>query len=465
MNDLLICRWLDNIPHLYNGQVSQPVGLNKQQKRKSLHQPPSPPISETSIKLTSIKSESIKAESPEEAMDPTPKKRKTGDPQRTPRRGDAGMSSRVSVVSLSTTSATSLPRSEGGIRSRSSSPRKQFMSLRLDDDGIECRQLSSENPPSVAADLVQDFCEIDMGIGILPKTLEAPIRDHLQQEGLNERLWRQAFGEEADHLPGNIPSWPQVTAVRDKAMSCFNEGHEEASWNAEVHHRLLERIFRGPNAEPGEVFDFCTCTTARPHRNYLPQSSALKMVDFCVYDNSNTDEQARRSLASRGCTLSVNHTDYAPLQLRPIILSIETKRPGENLDVAQLQIGVWQAAQWAFLRAAIEASLKTEDEATKQSLIRAAVAELGFIPGVIVQGHRWHFVFSTLEPKTVNREEDGLEVTVYRTILWTEQGFGSTQGMLKTYQIVAGVRRLAGWARDVYLPWHRKYVLAISDGG
>lgn len=187
------------------------------------------------------------------------------------------------------------------------------------------------------------------------------------------------------------------------------------------------------------------------------------MVDFSIYDNSNTDGEARRELASETITVSVNHTDYSPLQLRPIILSIETKRPGKDLDMAQLQIGVWQSSQWTFLRHCIKAKLEStiDDAGIREKLTVQALDELGFIPGVIVQGHRWLFVFSTVDTKTY--QDDGKEYTTYRTVLWTEQSFGSTQSHIKTYQIVAGLRKLAGWARDVYLPWHRKHVLAVSE--
>lgn len=171
------------------------------------------------------------------------------------------------------------------------------------------------------------------------------------------------------------------------------------------------------------------------------------MVDFCLYLNP-TDSLALQALGRRTPTLTVNHTDFAPLQLSPIILSIETKRPGKELDAAQLQMGVWHAAQWAFLRSVIGLTpqpLTAEEEVLRKEKAKAALAELGFIPGIIVQGHRWLFVFSTLEGD--------------KTVLWTERQFGTTQSILDTYAVVAGIRELARWARDVYVPWFQKSVL------
>lgn len=171
------------------------------------------------------------------------------------------------------------------------------------------------------------------------------------------------------------------------------------------------------------------------------------MVDFCLYFNP-TDSLALQALGRRTPTLTVNHTDFAPLQLSPIVLSIETKRPGKELDAAQLQMGVWHAAQWAFLRSVIGLTpqpLTAEEEVLRKEKANTALAELGFIPGIIVQGHRWLFVFSTLEGD--------------KTVLWTERQFGTTQSILDTYAVVAGIRELARWASDVYVPWFQRSVL------
>lgn len=253
MNPLAIYIWLQNIDdscHSFSDTLQSSFSDKQQRKRKPLYQQPSPPVSVASWSRKMPKT-------------PSPKKRKIGDSidshrpsdaEATPRQSDTGMSSRISV-----TSSTSLPPSEPVPRSGSASPRRAFMSLRLDDSGIECRQLDSENPPAPAADLVQQFCEIDMGMGILPSEMENDIKRTLRTYEQNERLWKQAFDDQGpDKLPGFIPSWEQVSTVRQKAMQCFNESHEEASWNNEVHHRLLEATFRGPTAEPGQPFDFMT---------------------------------------------------------------------------------------------------------------------------------------------------------------------------------------------------------------
>lgn len=207
------------------------------------------------------------------------------------------------------------------------------------------------------------------------------------------------------------------------------------------------------------------------------------MIDMCIFADLSHDADATdaiRLLCQDTHTSSVNHVDMTPLQLRPIVLDIETKRAAGNLNTAQLQMGVWLAAKWAFLRSAIVSSLQMKDRVARQNEGRKAddddddnddsdgrselsatemmrrnrelegqadeaLSRLCFIPGIIVHGHRWLFVLSTRSNS--------------KTILWTGLQFGSTMSMLEAYQIVAGLRQLAAWARDVYLPWFREHVL------
>ncbi|KAF5723944.1 hypothetical protein FMUND_1265 [Fusarium mundagurra] len=138
------------------------------------------------------------------------------------------------------------------------------------------------------------------------------------------------------------------------------------------------------------------------------------MVDFCVYaDSTQQNSETVRSyedFCRTTPTRSVNHTDFQRLQTHPIVLSIETKA-GSNSDAAELQIGVWHAAQWAFLKSSLlraqdgACSIEQQNEKADQALSR-----LRFIPAVIVQGHRWLFVLSTRQGQ--------------KTILWKEYQFG-----------------------------------------
>lgn len=76
---------------------------------------------------------------------------------------------------------------------------------------------------------------------------------------------------------------------------------------------------------------------------------------------------------------SINHTALDPLRSFPIYLGIETKKYGGDLRKADLQLCLWQAAQWTLL--------------TGQA--GDAISILPFLPGIIVQGHEWKFIATT----------------------------------------------------------------------
>lgn len=139
-------------------------------------------------------------------------------------------------------------------------------------------------------------------------------------------------------------------------------------------------------------------------REYLPSTATSKFVDFCVHlnpegeaDATEADDhvEAIRQLQLDLPMRSINHTSYLPVAGRPISLSIETKRASKDSDEATLQIGTWQLAQWRMLRHLL-------GMAGGEDYAQAALEELGILPAIIVQGHKWSFAATTLEgTKTV----------------------------------------------------------------
>ncbi|KAI1109531.1 hypothetical protein F5Y14DRAFT_432328, partial [Nemania sp. NC0429] len=411
-------------------------------------------------------------------MPSTPKKRRrtsVGDPESTPRPGPLGGSipllhssnpSSTPSVSSSTPSRTS---------SRASSPRKQMLHLRLYEPVLEFNALDLNALPPVARELVGTMTEIGSNQEILPHGLKSSIMVSVNACDPMPRLWRYAFkcaeDDEADSLlPGRIPAFQEVERICRKANECQQYDHEEVSWNCSVHARLLGLILEDEQVRPRDGFDAMICTTARLHPAWKPIWTPGKMIDICVYYASSSQNEDLRAKILRFSRLTptgtVNHTDFFPISARPLVLSIETKKPGVHWEAAQLQIGIWHAAQWAFLRWAVADKLRRQHVKNKEQAgnsspnmsraqeeehdadgpkVLSVISKLGFIPGVIVQGHRWHLVLSTYEDQ--------------KTKLWADRQFGSTQTCLESYSIIAGIRRLIGWARDTYMPWFKTHVL------
>ncbi|KAL6409834.1 hypothetical protein AUP68_06232 [Ilyonectria robusta] len=243
------------------------------------------------------------------------------------------------VSSVSGSSASSY-------RSRSLSPlKKQIMGLRLDETGVEIRELKIEAAPNLKAGLLlSTLDEIGNGLEFLPDNWRGEILGSLMLQGLDPRPWRYSFksSSEFETLPGRIPSPQEVALVYEWAQDCRQLGHEEAGWNTEEDRQSL---------------------------------------------------QALKALCRRTSTLTVNHTNFEQLQSRPIVLSIETNGPAPALNTAEVQMGVWHAAQWGFLRSAVLSSLREPSDTapTEEQEKRAdeALSRLPLIPEVIVQGHRW----------------------------------------------------------------------------
>ncbi|KAK6850566.1 hypothetical protein PG987_000200 [Apiospora arundinis] len=180
----------------------------------------------------------------------------------------------------------------------------------------------------------------------------------------------------------------QVMQVFAAAKECFTEDHSEAGWNSEVHCHVF-RLGLGTIADdvraPTEEQDYqtrvramlCTAAKLKGHQR------GAKMVDFCLFVEPQNEDYAKvEELRARdGLECSVNHTDYNPLRRRPIVLSAESKRSGEEWNHAQVQLGVWQAAQWSLL----------------QRLARTPL--IPFLPALIIHGHEWSFAATSKHGK------------------------------------------------------------------
>ncbi|KAF2964759.1 hypothetical protein GQX73_g8796 [Xylaria multiplex] len=324
------------------------------------------------------------------------------------------------------------------IPSCASSPKNQMLNLRLYEPVIEFNALDLNALPRAARELVSSIIEIGSSQDILPHAVKSTIMEAVDAQDPMPRLWRYAFKSAADDeadalLPGRIPAFGEVERICRQAREWQQYDHEEVSWNCTVHGRLLELIFQDEN---GQLYDD-------------PNDLCAKTTQF-------------NRLAP---TATVSHIDFVPIGTRPLVPRIKTKESGVHWQDAQLQIGIWHAAQWAFLRWAATNKLQRGriDEGGKgggsvkvpqgqeeghdafEAKVLSVMSDLGFIPGIIIQGHRWHLVLSTYE----NRKAK----------LWTDRQFGSTQTCLESYSIIAGMRRLMAWERDVYMPWFKSNIL------
>ncbi|KAH7176396.1 hypothetical protein EDB81DRAFT_836445 [Dactylonectria macrodidyma] len=344
--------------------------------------------------------------------------------------------------------ATSMPplseyQSTQSQSSRQSSPPKQLAVLELNPEGIEIRALSPDDKslPSALSKLLLDFEMCSSGFHIIPSSIEPEIKERAKKDPKFHAFLPHMYAspQERDAL-GSTPPIDEVAKLVKDAAEAQASRQNEAAWNMMVHWPLLDNAIYN-RWRQNQLVGFACCTTANIIKEYLPISCQSKMVDFGIYilpeaePSSETTEaiQALRQVLPYNV---INHTDFFPLRDLPLAVSIESKkRYCTNLEMAELQLGTWHAAQWKFLGDLVGRSGGSFDG-------------LPFLPAVIVNGHDWSFAATTKAGR--------------KTILWMEKGFGSTDCLVGVFRAVCGLQRLAKWAREVYWPWYKRNALGIS---
>ncbi|GAP87518.1 putative methyltransferase type 11 [Rosellinia necatrix] len=309
----------------------------------------------------------------------------------------------------------------------------------------------TRNDARIPTDLLEMLGALDQfqtRVGIVPDYLAAEIEARAREDRELYNFQPSTFyrADEAVLTPDPNPRLhlDRVVEVFSEAMECFNEEHSKATWNALVHWPVL-RLALGSITGSSEVaVDRRTRGQRHPvHVRAMPCTIArlqgrphdAKMVDYCFFIDPSGDD-VQRIDEIREAREYINHTDYHPLRRRPIVLSAASTEPGEGYKDAQIQLGVWQAAQWALLENLLKSS------ATQAALIP-------FLPALIIQGHEWSFAATTRSGR--------------HTILWVGQAIGSTNSVLGVFQIIHALQYIAAWIRDTYWHWYRRAILQIPE--
>ncbi|KAL7928815.1 hypothetical protein V8C35DRAFT_284899 [Trichoderma chlorosporum] len=300
---------------------------------------------------------------------------------------------------------------------------------------MECISLSSKTVPPAAKSFFETMEEIEDGTASF------------------------ISGDKPDNLPGRIPPVSDLEYMRDRTDECNND-QEESAWNSLVHIPLLRLIFENELRKRSGEFTAVNLTKARPHVDFKPPKTPGKMIDlgiYAVFDQNPELRAALEAFAKTTPTKTVNHTDHSGIRHYPLQISIETKQNGEGFNESKLQMGVWHATQWAFLRWGVRRKLQQQcldqqldlptDDFEAETL--EVLSKLRFIPGIFIDGQNWSYVFSTY--------------TNGKTTLYTGSKFGRTGSVNMMYRVVAGVRQLTAWARDEYLPWFKVNVLTLKS--
>lgn len=207
------------------------------------------------------------------------------------------------------------------------------------------------------------------------------------------------FCHEDEQPYWNSINLDDVLDIVTATQICINDMHPETSWNMLVHWPIFKLALgaagtdipttstaattAGPKAMYTRV-SCVPCTSAR----ITGRSRGSKMVDFCIAlqhrepRSSAEAGRAIRELRGRTDGSAVNHTDFYPLRDKPIVVSVQSRTPGEGLLAAQAQVGVWQAAQWSLLGSQYKSG-------------KDGISSLPFLPALFIQGSQWSFAATT----------------------------------------------------------------------
>ncbi|KAF4501671.1 hypothetical protein FAGAP_2124 [Fusarium agapanthi] len=430
--------------HSYSSTNSSHRPISKPPANNFTHPTP-PPDSPTSPKAAAEMAPTKKRKTTKDAV-PSPSPNDTqfdddGEQEKTPR----------PLRSVHIPSDTSSMSSASG-RSGASSPRKQLAAMALSSHGVETRAMSDPSglPPSLA-EVRTKLLQFSRGRGILgDKGLES-IQDEAAARALHPDM--AAIYEDRefccsarrDEL-GVTPSPEDVVYILECAGDCLRMGRSEAAWNHEVHFPLLCLALRYRSKGAFKrLINVTSCSSASLIPDYRIRFAPHKKIDFCVYLDPHHDPNDTNipstvdTVCARLPGLSINPTDDLSLLSNPIAIPIETKRPGEGLDTANLQVATFLTAHLTLLQRLVDAgaSVPIDDGDTAPS-----VDDLGFLPGLIVQGNTWNFI-------AASRQDS-------RTVIWSETSIGSTGDIFGIYEIVASLQLLRQWISTTYWPWLRR---------
>lgn len=342
---------------------------------------------------------------------------------------------------------------------RSQIPTKRFGDFQFSDMPVDSRAWSTATIPSEMKDLVKDMTRIARGIEIIPTAVKD--RSVAIEETVDDFQWakddgrgKKAEKEAVDKMTGGLGHtifWHQVSMVHRATAECIVESDPEPAWNSEVHSRLIRLALEG-HWETQEVW-YKDITAARISNKSLVSCNIAtgamqsKMVDYAIVINprreftgppsENLHNHIVEKLRFEKAGASINQTAAECVRFKPIGVNVETKKGAVGEDEAHVQLGTWLTAQYSRLRQLMPGKTKTK---------------LPSFPVLSVQGQRWLLMIACIH-------DNG------RIDLIKELHLGDTVSAIGVYQIIAAIRRIGQWVKDVYRPWFEKEILGIQTGG
>lgn len=335
------------------------------------------------------------------------------------------LSNRSSEIDYADTASSTASGTSSKRDKRDRSPTKTLADLKLLEKPVE--YVSDEDMvrgrvPEDVRTLWTDMRRLCKGNGYIPKTLEEHFGDVEDEDELVHD------SRSADELRFELK---QMTAVKTEAHKI--EGDSETQWYCSVHWPILTAAFYDqPTIEPKVV------THARPIKDFLPkigkQYTESKLIDFAVNLIPPPSANIIQWLATQPPKYrTINQSLSGTLTQHPTVISIEVKTSQGTEVAAMVQVGIWISAWHERVQRLHQ---------TRQSIIT--------LPVIITSAHEWKLYFA------VDRG-DSIEMLRFPGEI------GGTLSLSKVYRLLAVLRRLGRYAKDVYEPWFLEKFFYSSD--
>ncbi|KAK7708358.1 hypothetical protein SLS63_013495 [Diaporthe eres] len=274
--------------------------------------------------------------------------------------------SRTPSEFTTTSTATASTASTQG-RRRAKSPVKSLADLPYAETPVYAQSLTDvqELQDDTARELCIGLRQIASGRRVVPGCLRAHVDAQierltgLEEDELEDKHVATNGEDDYDALLAELSTLCGIVKQTKRALqpgSNFAEPH----WNERIHSRVLE-VALEPQATKEPHVAFFNVTVAKIATGCIPADVKgvdleAKMVDYCIVLCDEEVQNAARHTISAHLHLqsqpssqfasprpvrSINQTEYTPLHLCPISVSIETKRSGGSEDQAQVQLSHW----------------------------------------------------------------------------------------------------------------------------
>ncbi|KAI4287221.1 MAG: hypothetical protein L6R35_003522 [Caloplaca aegaea] len=329
---------------------------------------------------------------------------------------------------------------------RTLSPRKARAYMQDAEVSVTIAKIPSNiySFPSAAQTLRNDLKALQERKGLLELSIREVARDRLGNDDKDALYMIRENPITPEETSNQLQTWKNVLGIESAAEECEVEDCAEASWNSEVHCKILREALQG-HWRSRNVW-YRDITTAKIFdKELLPKVAGLsaknKLVDFAIIVRPH-EMSALEAAIKRECALlpqkTINQTDASYVRNKPIAISMEVKRPAGDEDVALVELQTWVTAHYNMLKVLLD---------SKDGL---GAFDFPILPLIQVQGHVWNLWIAEYKD-TPN------QIIIHRRIL-----LGSTDRIVGIYQIIASVQRLAQWVAEEYQPWWIKEVLGVD---